>query len=176
MQSINFRDMPIELWEIKRYANDTISIEQIEPLSASESIKALSARNNIIEEVTKQIKVYNADDHLLGIPEDIVELYDKFKNLVLSIGNDIKIRPTQRYIAFISRTNFTDVEIQKSHLKVHLNLKKGELDDPRGLARDVSNIGHWGNGDYEVVVGTSDDNDLDYILSLVKQSYKKNSA
>jgi len=176
VQSINFKDMPIELWEIKRYANDTISIEQIEPLSASESIRTISSESNTIEEVTKEIKVYTEDDHLSGIPENIKELYYRFKNLVLSISNDIKIKPRQKYIAFISRTNFTDVEIQRSQLKVHLNLKKDryQLDDPKGLARDVSNIGHGGNGDYEV--GMSDDENLDYILSLVKQSYKKNSA
>jgi predicted transport protein len=174
VQSINFKDLPIELWEIKRYANDTISIEQIEPLSASESIKTISPKSKAIEKVTKEIKVYTEDDHLSGIPEDIKELYDKFKNLVLSIGNDIKIKPRKQYIAFVSKTNFTDVEIHKKELKVYFNLKKGELDDPKGLTKDVSQIGHWGNGDYEVKM--SNDENLDYIVSLVKQSYKKNSA
>jgi len=34
--------------------------------------------------------------------------------------------------------------------------------------RDVSEIGHWGNGDYEVVV--KDDKHLEYIMSLIKQA------
>jgi len=33
-----------------------------------------------------------------------------------------------------------------------LNLKKGELDDPKNHVRDVSEIGLWGNGDYELLV------------------------
>jgi predicted transport protein len=174
VQSINFKDLPIELWEIKKYANDTISIEQIESLSASESIKTISPKSKAIEKVTKEIKVYTEDDHLSGIPEDIKELYDKFKNSVLSIGNDIKIKPRKQYIAFVSKTNFTDVEIHKKELKIYFNLKKGGLDDPKGLTKDVSQIGHWGNGDYELKM--SNDENLDYIVSLVKQSYKKNSA
>ena len=35
------------------------------------------------------------------------------------------------------------------------------------ISRDVSNIGHNGNGDYEIQI-SSDDN-LEYILSLIKQ-------
>lgn len=173
IQAINFKDLPIELWRIKRYANNTISIEQIEPLRANESIKAISQKNKTVEKVNKEIKVYTEDDHLKGIPDDIKELYEKFKNMILSIGNDIKIKPTKQYIAFIRKSNFLDIHIYKKSLKVWLNLKKGELDDPKGIANDVSKIGHWGNGDYELHI--SNDEDLDYISSLVKQSYKKNS-
>lgn len=174
VQSINFKDLPIELWEIKRYANNTIIIEQIEPLSASESIKTISPKSKAIEKIAKEIKVYTEDDHLTGIPEDIKELYNKFKALVLSIGSDIKIKPRKKYIAFVSKTNFTDVEIHKKELRIYFNLKKGELDDPKGLTMDVSQIGHWGNGDYEIKM--SNEENLDYIVSLVKQSYEKNSA
>jgi predicted transport protein len=34
--------------------------------------------------------------------------------------------------------------------------------------RDVSTTGHWGNGDYELVITNS--NDLEYILYLIKQA------
>lgn len=52
-----------------------------------------------------------------------------------------------------------------------INMTKGELDDPKGICRDVSQTGHWGNGDYELQVNSDDD--LEYILSLIKQSLKK---
>ncbi|MGC8691296.1 MAG: DUF5655 domain-containing protein [Caldisericum sp.] len=174
VQSINFKDLPIELWEIRKYANETVSINQIQSLGASESIKTISKNNKTVGAVSKEIKVYTEDEHLKNIPDEIKELYETFKGSVLSIDNDIKVKPTKQYIAFISKSNFTDVEIHKKELKVYLNLKKGELNDPKGLARDVSEIGHWGNGDYQLHIGG--DEDLDYIFSLVKQSYKKNSA
>ncbi len=52
-------------------------------------------------------------------------------------------------------------------------MKAGELEDPKGMARDVSNVGHWANGDYEIIIGSKDE--LDYIMTLVRQSYKKHS-
>ena len=54
-----------------------------------------------------------------------------------------------------------------------MNLKKGILVEPKKLARDVSDIGHHGNGDYEINV--KDNSNIDYILSLIKQSYDKNT-
>ena len=58
-------------------------------------------------------------------------------------------------------------------MKVFINLAKGKLDDPLHLARDVSKIGHWGNGDYEILVRKEDE--LQYIMTLVTQSFKENS-
>lgn len=55
----------------------------------------------------------------------------------------------------------------KSELKFWINLKIGKLDDPKLLIRDVSNVGHWGNGDYEIRI--RDTTNLEYIMSLVKQ-------
>ena len=173
VQSINFKDLPIELWEIKRYANDAVTFEQIQPLGATESIKTISKGDKIIEGVNREVRVYTEDDHLAEISYEIKELYDKFKISLLAIGNDIKMKPTKWYIGFLSKTNFVDMHIQKKALKIWLNLRIGELDDPKGLSRDVSNIGHWGNGDYEIQV--SNDENIDYIISLAKQSFRKNS-
>ncbi len=46
-----------------------------------------------------------------------------------------------------------------------------ELHDPRGLARDVTNIGTWGNGDVEVPIGSLDE--LPYVMGLVRQTLER---
>jgi len=171
-ESINFKDLPIELWEVKKYENNTINFTHLKPSGATESIKTISKGRKTIEKVSKEIKVYTEEDHLKGVPDGIIELYLKLKNTILNVGDDITIKPTKFYIGFIARTNITDAHIQKKSLKIWINLRKGELDDPKNLARDVSNVGHWGNGDYELQM--KDDEDLEYIVSLIKQSYKKN--
>jgi len=171
-QAINFKDLPIELWEIKRYEDKSISLNQLISPSSSESIKTVSKSGTVVEKVSREVKKYTEDDHINGIPEEIIELYNKFKDMVLNIADGITIRPRKWYIGFVAKTNFTDVLLQKSKIKIWINLKKGSIDDPKKLARDISNIGHWGNGDYELSI--SDDKNLEYILSLVKQAYLKN--
>ncbi|EQB63713.1 MAG: hypothetical protein RBG1_1C00001G1292 [candidate division Zixibacteria bacterium RBG-1] len=173
VQAINFKDLPIELWKVTKYANDSVSFEKIEPIQTRESIKTISQTSEIVQKVSKEIKSYSEQDHLRGIPDNLVELYYKFKEMVLSIGNDIQIKPTKKYIAFKGKSNITDVQTQKSQLKIFLNLSKGKLNDIQGIARDVSKVGHWGNGDYQIII--KHDSNLDYIIGLVKQSHKYNS-
>ena len=173
VQSINFRDLPIELWEISKYANNTVSFLQIQSSRAAESIKTIASKNKTIERVSKEIQVFTEDDHLSIASDVIRELYEQLRASLFEIGGQVKVKPTKKYIGFIAKTNFADVHIQKKALKLWLNLKKGELNDPQQLSRDMSSIGHWGNGDYELQI--SNDEDLYYILRLAKQSYKKNS-
>ncbi|HHJ49935.1 MAG TPA: hypothetical protein ENJ88_03415 [Phaeodactylibacter sp.] len=170
-EAINFKDLPIELWEVKRYANGTVSFEQVQKASAQESIKTISKTNKHVDAVAREIKVYTEEEHLSNVTEEIKELYEKLKSAVLNLDS-LEVKPKKVYIAFVAGKNVVDVLPQRKNLKIWLNMSKGELDDPKGIAKDVSAIGHWGNGDYEIKI--QNDDDLEYVLSLIKQSLKKN--
>lgn len=171
-QSINFKDLPIELWEIKKYSKDIISLEQIQTMKNSESINIISKNTEEIDIVKKEIKVYTEEEHLKNSNDEIKELYDKIKCMILNFDNEIKIKFTKLYIAFyINQRNIIDLCFMKNSIKIWINLKKGEIEDFRGISKDVSSVGHWGNGDYEIRI--ENDDEIDYIISLIKQSYKK---
>lgn len=170
-EAINFKDLPIELWEIKRYENDTVTFDQIQKANAQESIKTISKKDETVKTIVNEIKIYTEEEHLENSSEEIRELYKKFKIAILNF-EDIEVKPKKKYIAFASNKNIVDIHPQRKALKMWINVSLGELDDPKHLARDVSSTGHWGNGDYELQI-TSDE-EFEYILSLIKQSYKKN--
>lgn len=170
-EAINFKDLPIELWEIKRYDNQTVNYNQIKTSGAQESVKTISRQDEAIEKVTKEIKVYTEDEHLEKGTVETKELYETFKSAILNL-DELEVKPKKKYIAFVSGSNVVDIHIQKNALKMWLNLTQGDLVDPKEIARDVSSVGHWGNGDYEIVMRT--DEEMEYILSLIKQSLKKN--
>ena len=168
-EAINFKDLPISLWEIKRFSNQTISFEEIRKLNATESIKTVSSGENAVNVVSKEVVVYNESDHLKDKPEDILGLYKQLRERIFDFDN-VEIKANKLYIAFtVNGSNFTDVVIQRKGLKIFLNMIQDTLDDPYKLARNVANTGHWGNGDYEITISNPDK--MDYILSLIKQSY-----
>jgi len=117
---------------------------------------------------------YNESDHLVNASKENEALYEQIKKMILNLGDNIRVEPKKHYISFISNTIFADIHSQKSQIKLWINLSKGELFDPRKLARDVSNIGHLGNGDYEIII--NHDTDLDYLMNLIKQSYQKHTS
>jgi predicted transport protein len=169
VQATNFKDIAIELWEVKQFENDTIIINPIKKSNAAESIKPITQNKEALKKVTEEIKVYTEEEHIQKTTELIAELYQKFRQGVIQLADDIEIKPKKMEIGFRKDSKvFTDICILKNSLKIWINLKKGKLDDPKKLAEDVSEKGHWGNGDYQIQVET--DKDLEYIMSLIKQA------
>jgi predicted transport protein len=167
IQATNFKDIAIELWEVKQYENDIIAINPIKKSTAAESIKPITQQIQTLKNVTEEIKVYTEQDHLEKASDLTAELYEKFKSSIRNLTDGIEVVPKKHYIAFKKGKNVSDISILKKSLKIFINIKSGQLDDPKNIAQDVSNIGHWGNGDYQVQV--ENDKDLEYIMSLVKQ-------
>lgn len=172
--SINFKNLPIELWEIKQFENKSVFFDKISTNNASESINAIT-KDTEINQVNKEIKIYSEDDHLIAIPSEISEMYHTLKESILGINDSITIRPTKKYIGFVlDKRNVMDMVIQKNALKMWFNSKAGTLNDPFEITKDVSNTGHWGNGDYELKI--NDLESIDYIINLVKQVIKINCS
>lgn len=172
-QAINFKDLPIELWEVSNYENGLVQYSRLKSPETSESIKKISKKSDIVEKVSEEVKVYTEDDFLSVCSEEMKQLYTELKSKILSIDDSVELIPKKKYIAFKAERNFIDILPQKNKIKLWLNLSKGELSDPNKFARDVSEVGHWGNGDYEIHLSHSEE--LSYLLTLVKQSYEKNS-
>ncbi|WP_309597420.1 DUF5655 domain-containing protein [Flavobacterium davisii] len=96
----NFKDIAIELWEIKRFQNDIISINPIKKTRSAESIKPVTQQNEKIKSVTAEIKVYTEEDHLSNASDEVIELYETYKNAILNLADEIEVAPKKLYIAF----------------------------------------------------------------------------
>lgn len=170
IQATNFKDLPIELWEVNRFDNDIITLNIINKSKSAPNIKAVSNEKREELSILKEIKVYQESDHLSDKSDFIQELYEDFKQGILNLDPDIEINTRKLYIAFKKDRNIADIRIQQKNLKIWINLPYGELDDPKNLAKNVSNTGHWGNGDYEITIESTQY--LEYIMSLIKQAIK----
>jgi predicted transport protein len=115
---------------------------------------------------------YDESHHVSGKPQEVIELYravDRFC-MALNPGNVQKLY-RKYYIAYCCGSRgFCDVHIFKSGLRVWLRLKYSRLENPPPFARDVSTIGHWGNGDLELDITSL--SQLDESARLVRSSYE----
>ena len=172
-QATNFKDLGIALAEFKRYENGLLSVNLIErdshaPELPKPQMETDATVVSALEHVAKEIVVYDEAYHLDGKSDAIVELYEQFRDALLNLDAAIQLDYTKLYVAFKKdKSNCVDIAVLKNSLKLWVNARWGSLNDARGLFRDVSAVGHHGNGDYQVHVSNSDD--LEYILSVVKQ-------
>ncbi len=98
-------------------------------------------------------------------------LFDALRKELLALDPDVTEEILRLYVAYKAETNFVDVVPLRSRLRLSLNMPFHELHDPRALARDVTNLGRWGNGDAEASI--SDPSELPYVMGLARQAFEK---
>ena len=169
LNATDFKNIPVDLVKVTRYENDIVDIDFIKKTSNVKR-EEFSIENEQ-KEVNKEIKVYTEEDHLSKVSESTQKLYELIKSKILEL-DDIDIDVKKVYIAFKGRRNIADIEFNQNKLKVYINMKRGTLDDPLNITQNITNIGHWGNGDYRIEVSSEDD--IDNVMPLIKQSLKVN--
>ena len=169
IQATDFKDLAIELWKVTRYGNNTLHITEIKKNPSAASIKQATQHSKDVTLIAKETKVYTEEEWLVYAGEEMTELYKKFRTAITNLDNGIEVKPTKVYIAFKKgNKNIVDIVPQQKALKISINAKWGKVEDPKKISKNVSNIGHYGNGDYEIQV--HNDVNLEYIMSLVKQA------
>jgi predicted transport protein len=99
------------------------------------------------------------------------EVFEAFRRAVLALDPCVTEEFLKLYVAYKAETNFVDVVPQAKRLRLSLNLAFAEIIDPKGLCKDVSGLGRWGNGDVEVGLASLDE--LPYVMGLVRQSLER---
>ncbi|HLH63453.1 MAG TPA: DUF262 and DUF1524 domain-containing protein [Ktedonobacteraceae bacterium] len=142
---------------------------EIHPLYAkSNSRVALAEYNDLID--MDENGVYTLDSYPF-LQGDIRELFERLRKRILNFDPEVREECKKLYIAYKTTTNFVDIEPQKSQLRLFLNMKFSEIADPWGYCRDVTNVGHHGNGDIEVTISSAEQ--LDDVMDLIHQSFEK---
>ena len=171
--AINFKDLPIELWEVKKYDNDTVLYNQLESATARESLNKV-VKNETIEKVSKEVKKNSIDDHFREGWDYSRELFNDIRERILSMDNRMVENPNPKdYIGYkIGTANVCSIHVYKSKLLIQLiRVDKEDLNDPEDKVVKVS----WKEWkwpklcNYEI----ENQNDIDYGIFLIKQVYEK---
>ena len=114
---------------------------------------------------------YTLGDHEKLNAPHIRELFNSLRTSIMAIDPFVTEVVNKLYVAYKAETNFVDIVPQKSRLRLSLNMPFDALSDPQEKAKNVTDLGRWGNGDVEV--GFSDLAQLPYVMSLINQSFER---
>lgn len=98
-------------------------------------------------------------------------LFEKLNTRILNLGTLVKREFKKMYIAYKADTNFVDVVFQSSRLRLAVNMKFADVIDPKGICKDITGVGRWGNGDVEMFLESLDQ--LDDVMYIVKQAFRQ---
>jgi uncharacterized protein with ParB-like and HNH nuclease domain/predicted transport protein len=114
---------------------------------------------------------YTLDDHPQLANPQIRAVFDGLDARIRALDPNVSQEVRKLYIAYKAETNFVDIVPQTKRLRLSLNMPFAELNDPRGLAKNVAGIGRWGNGEVEIGVATLEE--VPYALGLIRQSLER---
>ena len=168
----------LELWTYRLFKNDSLYLEEVlqksyatttngsatgkDPKMVAAGKKAAATRANA---------TYTLDEHIDGKPPKITELAQTIREFIMGLDPAIEEVPKKFYIAYKISQNIACMELQKQRIILYLKLKPKEIKGLPKIARDVSNIGHYGTGDLELSLRSADD--FESIKHLIELAYQK---
>ena len=196
--SINFKDMPFELWEIKKFSNDIINFNQF--LSSSkESIKNISiSKNKDISLVNEELKSFDEEELLLSSTENVKELWKKIHDRInQSDFLGTKIKTTKTRVRFCSMNNQVICYFYFRSKYILINIMSGtiygdkskgkyfaEIDDPNNMTKKITHIWKGYGNKHKEKFGTdkdpvnisynfklNDENEINYFIGMIKNRY-----
>ncbi|MGG4552203.1 endonuclease NucS domain-containing protein [Paenibacillus humicus] len=161
----------IELYTYKKFGEELFLLDLVNATTASPSTASTETVSNS-KGNSKNSKTVS--DYLAQASEELTNLYEDLKAFILAIGDDVQLNILQDYIAFKRIKNFACVEIhpQKKAITVYVKVDPSSIELKPGFTRDVRNIAHFGTGDLEITIMTTDH--LEEARSLIQQSYEMN--
>jgi hypothetical protein len=172
--SVNFKDIPFELWEVKKYSDDLVGLKQL----TSNSRQSMKGLEKSKDKVLSEVEVFDEDSVFQKSSKNVQKLYEEIKEK-MSTWNDVSFNSKKNYVSVL-RGNKVKIYLipQKNQLKIDMvrridfkgNVKsipiKFTLDDPKNIFKLLVN-------EYKEIYTLSiDDNkNLDYILLLMKQKF-----
>lgn len=119
----------------------------------------------------KEVSGYTIADHPHLLSEPTKTLFEEFRKQVIALDPCVTETFLKLYVAYKAEANFVDAVPQTKRLRLSLNIPFPEINDPKGICRDITEIGRWGNGDIEVFLSNTDE--IPYIMGLVRQAFDK---
>lgn len=182
--SVNFKNLPFELWEIKRYSNNSVIFNK-HTSTSKESIDSLSSNSNksLVSNVNREVKVVDEEVHLNKTSSELQEVWVELKDRITELEG-VELIVKNNYINWVYLgKNLCYFLFRKSHIELEINRglvntdgSKSKnyfnIDDPKNISKEYSWT--WKNGIQGTVykISIKKNSDIDYLMFLIKQKYK----
>jgi uncharacterized protein with ParB-like and HNH nuclease domain/predicted transport protein len=114
---------------------------------------------------------FSIQDHPSLLAGPAHALFEAFRREVRALDPCVREEFFKTCVAYKAETNFVGVVPQAKRLLLVLNIAYADIEDGRGLCKDVSGLGHLGSGDVQVAMVSLAD--LPYVMGLVRRSFER---
>jgi predicted transport protein len=156
----------LELYRYHYYNNNVFTLEKVngEDERPTQTIEPVTEEIGIVEEKALERSL---EFHLKRGTPAVQNLFFVLQGRIFELDEKVQERITTVYIGYRMSNAFAEIHIQKNNIVVYI--RPVEYNDPKGKVTKVPDNYRW---KLNMRVYLDDENDIDYIMNLIEQSYK----
>lgn len=154
----------VSLIRYKKYGKDLLLFELLNTNTVAPL--EIEKDNQSIRQVEKTFTMQYEN-----APDKFRMIFDDLKDFTLNLGDDVSENTLKLYVAFKKIKNFATMGIYQSKVLVHFRLNPDNYQLTDAL-RDVSQIGHLGCGDLQLIIKS--DKEVELAKTLLLNAYNEN--
>jgi predicted transport protein len=169
--AINFKDLPIELWEMKQFSDDMIILNPIRATNTAESVKTITNLSSEMKEVQKEVRTYTINDLIKSDWNESREIFDEISKFIQNLDPNLQEKINKYYVWYKNKfQNLLWVNIYKSYINlVFPSLRKSDFNDFENKLIDEPTQRWWVRTDLKIY----SKEDLPYAFLMIQQAYQK---
>jgi predicted transport protein len=168
----------IELWRYRLFKNSCLYLEEVfqKAVSSAPEISTGSKSPVMIvagkkAALTKATGTYSFEQHIKGKSEKIRGMVLDIRDFIMNLDSAMEENPKKFYVAYKISQNIVCMEVKTQKIILYLKLNPKEVSKPPSISRDVSSIGHYGTGDFELTVSSKED--IEVAKEFINFAYQK---
>lgn len=171
----------ISLIRYKLFASDLLMFELVNATTEKNASTPVPVTTGHVTpeksvEVTTSERNDQHQNRIAMASPDLLAFYNEICDYTESLGDDVQRKELKFYTAFQKIKNFVSLQVwapqRDPQLRLYLKLNPQQVDLTPGFISDVTNKGHWGTGDVEIIVRTKDE--LDKSKLMIEKAYQEN--
>lgn len=177
LHAVQSIDRRIELWTYKRFDNNLLQLEPAFGGAPSELLVRSQGKDPVMVAAGKKAAETRAQGgwtfkgHLDGKPPLIRSIMEAVQDFMTKLDEAIEEAPKKLYIAYRITQNIVCMEPQQKKVLLFVKLDPKKTPGPKGLSRDMTEIGHFGTGDLQITVTSLEE--LELAKPFLKKAYEE---
>lgn len=172
--AIQLIDRNIELMRYKYFSDDLLLLELVNTQSAQ--TKHPSKPDSVSSTSSGKTNDKSHAHSLAMASPELLQLYESVCDYCDSLGDDAQRKELKLYTAYKRIKNFISILVlpqqKDERINLYLKVDPASIELQKGFSQDVSNKGHWGTGNLELLIRTAED--FEKTKPLIKLSFENN--
>lgn len=165
--AVNQMQRNIKLVRYKKFGKDLILFEHInaprvkpilETADFYSSEKSFSSQKTFLQKFE-------------AVESTIQNIYLTIKDYILSLGDDVTENQLKYYVAFKKIKNMACIEIFRGKIVMYLAVDPKSVELIKDFTRDMTNVGHYGTGNLQVIIKSRED--FEKVKILIDRAYNE---